>query len=295
MSDAVFNEQMDEVLHSVENVLPRKRAQVNRSIDGFRLPVADVLAKYESDGTIPTTSVKNVVDEVRALENSLYRTIQTEMRLAYKDIAEMTTESIAGALIVAFGIPAVLSAIGVATTDVLTNQAIFSAAVAMDVLQFIGSVVASVFNRTDSDGKSLNDRIRSYVRDLLRDITDTLRKNIMTGEVTATMLRNIKKDIDRHSWRVNTIVNTESMFAMRQSIAKFGETSDLVEAVKIVDFPHGDPKEHRRHKCYQYANADDHGLGKGVYPVSTRKIRNPHPQCRSVLHLLFIDDIKGGG
>lgn len=293
MSEAKVNEALLALHEEVNNVLSRKSNRVLRAIGESRLAISDLLAKHsEEDGKIPSNKLTAVLTELTDVEAQMYRNLRDEVRLEVKDVAERSSHSISEAVIGALGTGALLSFIGIAELDALTNEAIFGALVGIGVMQFVTSVVTSVFNRKGDDGLTLIDRLDSLASMLINEIRDTLRVNIMKGEDNAVIIRKLNDVIEETDWRVKTIVETESMFALRQSIGKFGEESKVVKAVKIVDFPHGDPKEHRRHKCYIYAHSDEHGLGEGVYPVTTLKIRNPHPRCRSLLQYVLVDEFR---
>lgn len=292
MSEQAINQSLEELYNGVANVISRRTNQVIRTIGNSRLTISDVLAKYEKDGKIPTSEIPNVLKELEALDEILYRDMRTAIRTSVKDIAEYSTESLSELIIAAIGVSALAAFIGVSEADLLTNQALFSMIIGMGVTDFITSVVTSTFNRVGEDGNNLNDRIRALARILSDEIRNTLRKNIIKGEVNAVTIRELDRVINEYGWRVGTIVDTESFFSARQSVAKFAELSGIVAGLKIIDFPHGKPGEHERHKCFIYAHTDEHGMGRGVYPVTTRKIRNPHPQCRSILTYVMIDEFK---
>lgn len=296
MSEKMANEALTKLAESVDNVLPRRNNQILRTLSNHRLTISDILAKYVVDGKIPKGNLTKLLNELSAVEAEMYRNLRSDLQSVVKGITEQSTATLTGPIITAIGIPALMSFIGIESANVLTTEALFSAVVGIGVLDFITSIVTSTFNRTGDDGKKLNDRLRAITSLLMNEVRTLLRKTIGQGEDPAVIVRELNRVFDENDWRVSTIVETESLFAMRQSIAKFAETSGAVKALKIIDFPHGHEHEHgdhyhHRHKCYIYAHSDEHGLGKGVYPVTTRKIRNPHPQCRAIIHFVLVDEL----
>lgn len=296
MSEKMANEALTRLAESVDNVLPRRNNQILRTLSNHRLTISDILAKYVVDGKIPKGNLTKLLNELNAVEAEMYRNLRSDLQSVVKGITEQSTATLTGPIITAIGIPALMSFIGIESANVLTTEALFSAVVGIGVLDFITSIVTSTFNRTGDDGKKLNDRLRAITSLLMNEVRTLLRKTIGQGEDPAVIVRELNRVFDENDWRVSTIVETEALFAMRQSIAKFAETSGAVKALKIIDFPHGHEHEHGdhyhyRHKCYIYAHSDEHGLGKGVYPVTTRKIRNPHPQCRAIIHFVLVDEL----
>lgn len=292
-----INEVLEEIYETLERSLPRKNAQVFRSVDRSRLAIADILAKYtSSDGTIPRSKINAVLRDIRAMEGAAYRDLRTELDSVLSTTAQDTTVTLAEAIVAIIGVALLIETLGlpVALADLPVGvaEAIFSAMTGSTYAEHTTKATRSAFNRRDGDEKVLIDRLRKVITDLRKDVEVTLRENIRKGEGTTTILRNIDRNFSEFKWRLDTIVETEAMYVMRQAVADYADKSGLVKALKIVDFPHGDPKEHKRHKCYVYAHQDEHGLGTGVYPIGTRKIRNPHPRCRSALFFVLIDELN---
>lgn len=294
MSEAQINEQITEMFNGTENVLNRRTRQLIRTIGASRLTISDLISKYadEESGKVPQSKLPQLLREVDELEAGLYRNIRDDLREAVKGIAEQSATSLSEIIVGTIGYTALESFIGLGTINTLSEQALFSILIGLGIAEFVTSIVTSTFNRKGDDGLDLNDRLRNLAQLLAHDLRNILRETIGRGEGTAEIMRKINRVIEDNDWRVATIVETESMFALRQSIGKFAETSGMVKALKIVDFPHGEPGEHERHLCHIYAHRNEHGMGEGVYPVGTRKIRNPHPQCRSILQFVMIDEFK---
>lgn len=296
MSEKAVNKAIAEIYETIERSLPRKNSQVARAVGRARLMVADVLAKYTNqDGVIPRNKVSAVVQELQRVEAEIYKYLRDELRLVLADTAEYTVITLAEALVAIYGAQKLLDA--VALNEVATELGVELAEVIYNLLtdssykKHRDSVVESAFSRRGDDGLALNARLKNISLQTVDELLKTLRQTIGQGEGTSDMIRQTERVFKDIQWRLDTVTETETLFTARQALAKFAEESGVVRALKIVDYPHGNPKEHMRHKCYKYAHANEHDLGKGVYPVHTRKIRNPHPRCRSTLHFVMVDEL----
>lgn len=292
-----INEGLEELFEQIERSLPRRNAQVRRAVDRARLSIADILAKYtDSNGTIPRSKVNAVLRDLAAVEGEIHRNLRNEMAVVVEDVGEETVTELSELILAIIGVAALIKVVGLpkdfANLSVGAAESVFGALTGKTIREFVEAMVSSTFNRRGSDQKRLNDRLRRIARVLRKEIEVTLRESIRNGEGTTEILRKVERKFSDLDWQIDTLVETESLYTMRQSVARFAEESGIVAALKIVDFPHGDIREHMRHKCYIYANRDEHGLGKGVYPIGTRKIRNPHPRCRSMLLFVLKDEFK---
>ena len=284
---------MDDLLRSTENQIPTALQKTLRALGGIRLSVADVLAKYTDDsGKIPKNKAGAVVNELNStVQREVYTTITAELKDRFRNTSENTAIGIALAFRAGIDTATLLSIAGVTDATVSFSEEllkfVLSALMRRPTKGFIDNLALSPFNRVDSDGKRLSDRLREVASRLMSELAETLRKSIRKSEVTPTILRKMQKDFRNLADRTKLILETEMLYVMRNGIATFAEYSGVVKALRIQDYPHGKPGEHERHKCYIYAHRDEYGLGMGVYPVKTRKIRHPHPNCRSTLHLIF--------
>jgi hypothetical protein len=292
MGQAQFNAQLDELLENLENTLPRKYGQLTRAADRARLNVEDILAKYaDSQGKIPRNKQGAVINDLQRVEGQIYRDISAELQMMFNATAEATAMALSLAVSTAINTTALLSVAGLAKAYADAVALLFSALIGKGTEEFIRDIAKTPFNRRDSDGLRLNDRLRDISRTIIRQVSSTLRKSIRNGEVTSSMNRKVARDFNSLAWRLKTIVETEVLYVMRNGVATFAELSGIAKGIRIKDYPHGKAGEHERHKCYEYAHKDEHGLGEGVYPVGTRKIRHPHPRCRSTLHLVLNDKL----
>lgn len=296
MGQQKFNSQLDELLHEIERTLPRTSAKLIKATKQIRLRVADILARYANeDSVIPRNKVGQVLTEVYRIEQEIYRVLRQELLSAFEQTAGQTANGLITALALGYGASTLLSAASLPAelaVAVPANVAsfVFEALLGRTRQSYVQTLSQTPFNRVDSDGKRLGDRLREVARLLTNGIADTLRKSIRNGEVTSTTTRKTERSFRDTVDRLRLIAETEVLYVMRNGIALFAQLSGLAKGLRIQDYPHGKPGEHQRHKCYVYAHQDEYGLGTGVYPVNTKKIRNPHPQCRSTLHIVF----KGG-
>lgn len=291
MSEKKFNASIDELLENLENTLPRKYGHLTRAADRARLTVEDILAKYaDANGIIPRSKQGAVIRDLQRIEGEIYRNIRDELQVMFNSTAEATAMGLSFAVASAIDTAALLAVAGIAKA-LAETPLLFGALIGKSTDEFIRDLAKTPFNRKDDDGLRLNDRLRDISRVITRQVSSTLRKSIRNGEVTSRMNRKVQRDFNSLAWRLKTIVETEVLYVMRNGIAMFAELSGIAKGLRIKDYPHGKPGEHERHKCYEYAHSDEHGLGRGVYPVSTRKIRHPHPRCRSTLHLVLVDKL----
>lgn len=298
MSEKAMNKSITEIYEAIERTLPRKDAQAARAVEKARLLIADVLAKYTNeDGIIPRNKVNAVLTDLQVMDSEIYKYLRDELRLILQDTADDTTLSLAEALVTVYGAKALADFVGLNASvlalplDVV--ELLFNLLTSSSRKRHAESAVESAFNRKgEGDQLQLNARLRNVAIVLREEVSKTLRNSIQNGEGTSDILRKTTSNFKDLEWRLATIVETEALYVMRQTLAKFAEASKMVAALKIVDYPHGDAKVHERHKCHIYAHSDEHRLGNGVYPVGTRKIRNPHPRCRSTLHFVMEDKFK---
>lgn len=294
MGEKQFNAQLDELLEGIVNSLPRKYGQLTQASERSRLIVEDVLARYADDkGIIPRSKQAAVIRDVQRIEGQIYRDIRSELQIMFNATAEATLMGLSTAIATTINVATLLAVVGLAKT--LTDiTVLFPALLGKSTDQFIRDIAKTPFNRKDSDGLLLNDRLRDISRVITREVSSTLRTSIRKGEVTAQMNQKVKRGFTSLAWRIKMIVETEVLYLYRNAVATFAELSGIAKAIRIQDYPHGHPGEHERHACYRYAHADEYGLGRGVYPLGTRKIRHPHPRCRATLHLVLVDRLRRG-
>lgn len=289
MTEKQINQRIVEMQEALEKRLPAYSRQVKQAFDLARARVSDIIVKYVKDGKVPKNRITAINRELSAVEAALYRDLLSQTTIIIEDTVKDAGEGLNEALVLAVGAVTLYAMQDEQEGSEALSTAGFLLAIGMGLLALIKSVLGTVLGRSGDDGLNLRDRLRNLAADIIADVKKTLRKSNNTGEDYANVQKNIAQIFGDVEWRVNRIVDTEVAVAHRTAIAKAAESSDLVAALKIIDFPHG--TNHESHKCYEYARANDHGMGEGVYPVSTRKIRNPHPQCRSRLVLVMKEGV----
>jgi hypothetical protein len=288
MGQRQFNAKIDELLEAVDHTLPRHYGQLTRASERARLTIEDIIAKYAGpDGVIPRSKQGAVIRDLQRIEGQIYRDIRDELRMVFESTAQAQAMGLALAVNSALDTATLLAVAGIAKAYAETVAFLFGALIGKSTMEFSQDIAKTPFNRKDSDGLRLNDRLRDIARTITREVSSTLRKSIRNGEVTSQMNRKVHRDFKSLAWRLRTIVETETLYLHRNAVGAFAELSGIAQGVKIVDYPHGKPGEHERHMCHIYAHQDEHGMGQGVYPVGTRKVRHPHPRCRSTLHLVL--------
>lgn len=289
MNEKQINDAIIELQEAMERRIPAYSRQVKQAFDLARARVSDIIVKYVKDGKVPKNRINAINRELSAVEAALYRDLLSQTTIIIEDTVKDAGEGVNKALVAAVGVTALLALRGEEDGSEAFSEAGILLALGVGLLALIKSVLSTVLGRSGDDGLDLRDRLRKLAADLIADVKMTLRKSNDTGEDYTAIQRSIADIFGDNEWRVDRIVDTEAPVAYRTAVARAAEFSGLVAALKIVDFPHG--TNHHLHKCYLYARADEHGLGKGVYPVTTRKIRNPHPQCRSKLIFVMKEDM----
>lgn len=289
MSEKQVNDRLLEMQEAFEKKLPTYSRQVKQAFDLARARVADIIVKHAKDGKVPKNRVNALNSELSAVEARLYRDLLSQTTIIIEDAATDASEGLNKALVIAVGATILLAMNEEEEGSEALTAAGFLLAIGIGLLALIKKVLGTVLGRSGDDGLNLRDRLRKLAADIIADVRKTLRKSSNASEDIAGIQRKVAQIFGDVEWRVDRIAETEAPVAYRTAIAQAAELSDLVAALKIIDFPHG--KNHDKHKCYEYARANEHGMGRGVYPVTTRKIRNPHPQCRSRLVLVMKEGV----
>jgi len=295
MNEKQINDRLEEAQAAFYRSFPAYQRQVKQAFDLARTRVSDILLKHMKDGKIIPSRYNAISQELASVENALYRDLLLQTTTVLEEAAESAGSTLNEALVVGVVASALLAAQAsqYASTARSTGVAVASLLLAygIGVSTFLEAVLSTVFRRTGTDGKDLRYRLRKLASDIITEIKSSLRKSIRNREDYATIQQNVLQSFLDVEYRADRITETEAAVAYRTAIAHGSELSGIVQGLKIVDYPHGTPGEHERHKCYEYAHADDYGMGEGVYPVNTRKIRNPHPQCRSRLFIVLKEGV----
>lgn len=289
MTEKQINDAIVEMQEAMERRIPAYSRQVKQAFDLARARVSDIIVKHVKDGKVPKNRVNAINRELSGVEAALYRDLLSQTTIIIEDTVKDAGEGLNKALVVAIGVTALYAMRDEEEGSETLSAAGFLLALGIGLLALIKSVLGTVLGRSGDDGLDLRDRLRKLAADIIADVKKTLRQSNNTSEDYANVQRSVAQIFGDVEWRIDRIVDTEVAVAHRTAIAKAAESSGLVAALKIIDFPHGN--NHESHKCYEYARSNEHGMGRGVYPVSTRKIRNPHPQCRSRLVLVMKEGV----
>lgn len=291
MNEKQMNSRLEELQASFDRKIPGYTREVKKAFDLARIGVMDVVAKHSTNGKLPKSKQAAVSRDLAAVETQLYRNLLSQTTIIIDDAAQTAGNNVNEALIAVVGISAILAlqeqeegSVAVLTASVLT-------AIGIGLLEFVAAVTKTVFARKGDDSKDLRYRLRILAADIITDVRRKLRQTTGKSEEIAAIQAKVAESFEGAEWRLERITETEAPVAYRTAIAHAAEKSGLVAGLRIIDFPHGEARVHEKHKCYLYARADEHGMGKGVYPVTNRKIRNPHPQCRSRLLLVLKEGV----
>jgi hypothetical protein len=278
-----------ESFESFERQIPKQRKAVLASISTARLALNERLAAKSVKGVTPKgADAQKIVDDAERLIATAYA---TTLRKELEQTVRASAVSTAEALIAALGPVAVLELTGLVIAMSIAElletglliEFVFALIFGIALTAFVSAIVDSLMRRVESDGRNTNSRIRRFANEVSTELAKVIRQSAANGDNMADLVRKVEQVFAEADWRVRRLVDTEIMAAYRSSVARLTEGSTIVKGLRIIDFPEGHEETHDRHKCYQYAQVDEFGLGKGVYPVTVRKIRNPHPQCRSIL------------
>lgn len=284
MSKSEFQAQLIELQKSIYNRLPIYKARFKLALVLAKEAFERIIAKYIKRGRLTKAKLTAVKREFTAVTAKLVENLMTRTEAAVTDVVERASTATSAALLMAAGLSASLAL----NTAVTTAGALLGLGSIL-LTAHIATILEFVFDREGSDSFVLQDRFRVFADDLTQGVITSLRATISNSEEIDDIPALVNQVFDANEWRVDRIADTEIAYALRTTIAEGARYSELVDAIKIVDFPHGN--YHEKHECYKYAHRDEHGLGMGIYPIETEKIRNPHPQCRSRLILVLREGV----
>jgi len=274
MKQKTFEQRITRLYADFYDTLPEANARVRKALEASRTRVFTLIAENAVKGKLDKKALLRILTALETEENRLYEDLAAALRQEIRQAAEDAGVGLNEVLIAA-GVIAVLSDDDEAPTDGLL------AALGLGLLALLAFILRSTMRRKDSDGKALPDRLRKLSREIRLELAKELRR--LRNKDIGTMLDTLKKIYGDAEWRVDRLTESEASYAFRRAVVEGSKSSGVVEALRIIDFPHGKPSVHRRHKCYEYSHANEHGLGRGIYPIGTAKILNPHPQCRSII------------
>lgn len=132
--------------------------------------------------------------------------------------------------------------------------------------------------------RTLNQRTSIVISNLFREIEKIYRKGIIAGQDIGSLSKEIESVIKKNRYQFENIVRSELFMAYR---IQFGQSVDM-NGVEWIRFHESFPRHpnRKRHKCYELANVDKYGKGKGVFKPTDSIIFFPHPQCTGWLEIL---------
>ncbi|MGF7045689.1 hypothetical protein J2T13_000149 [Paenibacillus sp. DS2015] len=140
--------------------------------------------------------------------------------------------------------------------------------------------------KTGPDGLKLSDRVWQFAGDQRAEMSNVLRRGIIRGDTTASMVRDIKNVYSTEDWKARRLALTESNTAYRTAIGYVAEQSKFVKALRLV------PGAHHSPKCVAKAAEDRHGLGAGIFLPSDTDIYSIHPNCTAYTQYILSEEVR---
>lgn len=238
----------------------KQQAYAIKEIGRIRSEVNDLLADYaDDDGIISRRRANMVIRELDGIEKSIRKNGEIIFEEIASDTSDWTTNRIA-------------KISGVTISGAATER------VNKHVVKYIAK-------RFGDDGLVLSDRVWGLGADIREEISSVIRSNIIRGEGIQKMIPEIRKVYDNETWKIRRLARTEGVTAHRAATSYNAVESDLVEYVQFHDG--GPDKNHENHACYDLANRDPYGKGRGVYKPNDTEIWMPHPQCTSYISYIL--------
>jgi adenine-specific DNA methylase len=266
-----INDALAKAVRQYDRLNARQVRFVVEEIARTRLQVVDTLNRYAgSDNTIPKARLASIQRQLDAIEQAIRRYGTTSMRTVIAEAAAASTSAANGAITNTLG-----ASVGLVLGGINEN------------------VVQYVATRFADDGLQLSDRVWQLAGDTRDELNRTLRSDIIRGESVNQMIANVRKVYANETWKIKRLVVTEGNTAYRVGSAYYAQQSDVVKALQIHDNGDRHPR-HKTHECFEYARADEFGMGAGIYPPTEEKIFSPHPQCSSYLTYVLDEDLPEG-
>lgn len=241
----------------------KQTARVVKELAKVRSDIADLLTGYaESDGTIKRRKLSAIIREMQSVENDTRVYLMEALEDVINESATYAVEK-RNAIF--------LSVLGVGLLGVAEQRKVAD------------TVAKSVVKAVGEDGLNLSDRVWNLAGGMRDELTKVVRADILKGVPISTMIRNVRNVHENETWKIRRMVVTEANTTLRRAAGESAHKSEVVTAIRLND-NRGRHGNHEKHACYKLAEADDYGLGKGVYPTSERsRIEMPHVQCTSYI------------
>lgn len=273
-----------EIERKIDNVLQEaydehernQQRQINyvlAEIDRTRLDLIDLLTNHaKQDNTISKARIHTLLGELDEIE----RKIRDNGLKALDTVIDDTATKAIQTGVAALGLLAVVKALS-----------------SRRERQLARNVVDSVFGRfKDENIIDLSDRMWTLAGDYNAELRRVLQAGIIQGKSVNQLVSDVRKVYEAETWKIETIVITETNTAHRVGIAKVAEASEVVKAIKIIDHP--GHKRHDQHECYRLARQNPYGWGDGVYRPQDTYIYSPHPRCRASFRYVLKDEYLKG-
>lgn len=239
-----------------------------REIGRIRADLADLLADFaDSDGTIKRQRLMRLLRELETVEAAMRRYGEESLNSVIEESASFAVDQANDAMKSVIGVPLV----GAGVTTINRN------------------VVEYVATRFGDDGLVLSDRIWTMSGEIRDAIASQLRADIIKGESVSAMVRNIRRIYENETWMIRRLVVTEGNTAYRTAGAMSIERSEVADWVRIVENGHRHPR-HSQHRCYELAQENRYGQGRGIYKPTDSEIYCPHPNCSSYIVPVLKDE-----
>jgi hypothetical protein len=228
-----------------------------REIGRTRLELTDLLTDYaKKDNTISRARLNSLLRDLDGIEASIRKNGMDAMSTVIRDSAAFGTQA---------GERALMGALG------------NSAALGVQFNRMNAESVRYVATRFSADGLVLSDRVWQIAGDQRDALNTVIRSGIIRGESVNTLTAQVRAVYDNETWKIRRLVRTEGNVAYRTGTAYRAQRSDNVKGLRI----HKGLADRPEHECTILAEADDYGLGVGVYPADNTDILSPHPNCTS--------------
>lgn len=284
MNQAELDRRLYEIQQTAYDRIPSYRRRLNAAVTRAKEDIARIVAKHARGGVFPRARINAAKLEIEEVMRRLAKDLEEETEYVAADIAETSSAAMSVALLMVTGLSAVAAAETAAAAPLL-----LLGLGGITLASFSETIVELLFDRSGLDDFVLSDRFRVLTESLAQEVVSTLRATIANSEEIDNIPGLIEQAFESDEWKLDRILETEASYALRESISEAARNSELVEALKIIDFPHG--RYHDKHECYKLARRDEFGLGLGVYPIGDERVLMPHPQCRSRLLLILREGV----
>jgi hypothetical protein len=258
----------------------KQQAYVVGEVGKTRLQVIDLLEEYANKNDIVNKARLNtLLRDLEHVEKSIRTTAESSLITVMDEGAEAaltgTTEAIQFTLSesVAF----------ILTAQVAESVVLRGLTGKQPTTRNLATYLAE---KTGPDGLKLSDRVWQFAGDQRAEMGNVLRRGIIRGDTTASMVRDIKGVYATEDWKARRLALTESNTAYRTAIGYVAEQSKFVTALRLI------PGARHSPKCVAKAAEDRHGLGVGIFLPSDTDIYSIHPNCTAYTQFILSEEVR---